>query len=167
MSGQTEKDKPKKKRNSKREPVKLTPKQENFAQLYIELGNASEAYRRSYDVKKAKGATVNRSAKALLDDPKIAARITQLQAGLQERHEITVDSQVSKLEAIYRCHWTSSFSAGAAVNAVMGQAKLAGLIVDKTKVDAKVDGRLAIANLPPLTPEAARAIMERIEAERF
>ena len=30
----------------------LTPKQEKFCQLYIELGNASEAYRQSYDCSK-------------------------------------------------------------------------------------------------------------------
>jgi len=28
----------------------LTPKQEKFANLYVELGNASEAYRQAYDV---------------------------------------------------------------------------------------------------------------------
>lgn len=30
----------------------LTPKQEKFANLYVELGNASEAYRQAYDVSK-------------------------------------------------------------------------------------------------------------------
>ena len=31
-------------------PTTLTPKQENFCLAYLETGNASEAYRRAYDV---------------------------------------------------------------------------------------------------------------------
>jgi len=38
----------------------LTPKQEKFAQLYVEIGNASEAYRQAYD-SKAKPAACERT----------------------------------------------------------------------------------------------------------
>jgi len=34
--------------------MKLTIKQEKFCNLYIELGNASEAYRQSYNCEKMK-----------------------------------------------------------------------------------------------------------------
>lgn len=53
----------------------LTIKQEAFCERYIETGNASEAYRQAYDAGKMKPATVNRTAKSLVDDPKIAARV--------------------------------------------------------------------------------------------
>lgn len=56
----------------------LTPKQENFCLAYLETGNASEAYRRAYDCEEAKPETVNRAAKELLDNPKIAARLEDL-----------------------------------------------------------------------------------------
>ena len=37
----------------------MTPKQEKFCQLYVELGNASEAYRQAYDASKMHAPTVN------------------------------------------------------------------------------------------------------------
>ena len=40
----------------------LTPKQEKFAQVYVETGNASEAYRAAYACERMKSATVNRRA---------------------------------------------------------------------------------------------------------
>ena len=141
----------------------LTPKQEKFAQLYVELGNASEAYRKAYRAKKMKPASVHRMAKALLDHLKVASRIAELRSDLQERHEITVDGQCAKLEKVFKIHHDNSFSASAAVSAVMGQSKLAGLIVDKQKLDANV----TVQSLPPLSPDAAAALKQRIEAERF
>lgn len=69
----------------------LTPKQDAFCRKYIETGNASEAYRQSYDAGDMKPATINRNAKALLDNSKIAARLAELTANLQKKHEITVD----------------------------------------------------------------------------
>ena len=46
--------------------LNLTPKQERFCQLYIELGNASEAYRQSYDADSMAEPTVNTKASELL-----------------------------------------------------------------------------------------------------
>jgi len=49
---------------------KLTPKQEKFANLYVELGNASEAYRQAYDVSEDTISQVvwNESSKLLKKD---------------------------------------------------------------------------------------------------
>lgn len=69
----------------------LTPKQEAFAQAYVETGNASEAYRRAYDAAKTKLETVNVEACRLLSSPKIALRIKEIQAALAAKHEITLD----------------------------------------------------------------------------
>jgi phage terminase small subunit len=79
---------------------KLTIKQEAFAQAYIETGNASEAYRRAYNAGKMKPATVNRKAVELLENGKITARIAELQAGHQKRHEVTVDRIVQEYAKI-------------------------------------------------------------------
>lgn len=57
----------------------LTPKQEAFVAAYLETGNATEAYRRSYDCSGMKDPTINRAAKELLDNPKIATRLGVLQ----------------------------------------------------------------------------------------
>jgi phage terminase small subunit len=71
--------------------IDLTPKQEQFCLKYIELGNASEAYRQSYDAENMKPETVNREAFALLENPKITTRINELKDGHLKRHEVTID----------------------------------------------------------------------------
>src|SRR5690554_3012969 len=62
----------------------LIPKQEKFAQLYVELGNASEAYRQAYD-SKAKPESVHVAASKLLSDNKVALRVEELQDELAEK----------------------------------------------------------------------------------
>ena len=69
----------------------LTPKQESFCQKYVELGNASEAYRLSYDAESMKPETVNREAFTLLENPKIATRINELKDCHLKRHGVTID----------------------------------------------------------------------------
>jgi phage terminase small subunit len=46
----------------------LTIKQETFVLAYIETGNASEAYRLSYNATKMKPASINRKATELLSN---------------------------------------------------------------------------------------------------
>ena len=62
----------------------LTPKQEKFAQLYVELGNASEAYRVAYN-SKAKAETINVEASKMLKDPKISLRAKELREKIEEK----------------------------------------------------------------------------------
>ncbi len=109
--------------------VKLTPKQRKFAASYVEGGNASMAYRLHYDTKKMKAATVNREAKALLDNHKITTRIRELQAAHRQRHDVTVDGLVDELEEA-RFFSMVVGQTGAAVTATMGKAKLHGLITE-------------------------------------
>ena len=56
----------------------LTIKQENFCQEYIKHGNASLAYRLSYDCSKSKDNSIWNSACLLLQNPKVAQRIKEL-----------------------------------------------------------------------------------------
>lgn len=104
----------------------LTPKQEKFCQLYVETGNASEAYRGSYDASKMKPDSVNRKAKELLDNVKIAARLKQIRERHIKRHEVTVDSLVGELEEA-RLLALKLAQPSAAVSASMGKAKIYGL----------------------------------------
>lgn len=118
--------------------AKLTPKQEKFCQLYIELGNASEAYRQSYDCSKMKSESVNRLAKSLLDNIKITSRISELQNNHAKRHQITVDDLLAELEEVRTLALIPSGEHGTlqlnvAVNAIMGKAKILGL--DKQVID--------------------------------
>lgn len=109
----------------------LTPKQEAFCLAYIETGNASEAYRRSYDVgATTKETSVHVSACKLLADVKIAQRVTELKADHVARHEVTVDT-IRAMLLEDREFAREVESAGASVSATMGLAKLYGLLVDK------------------------------------
>ena len=109
----------------------LTAKQELFSQLYVETGNASEAFRQAYpgSDKWAEGAVWSR-ASGLLMKAKVKQRVFQLQAVAAERHVTTLDSLTLALrEAGELAH--KEGQAGAAVQAVMGEAKLHGHLVDR------------------------------------
>lgn len=91
--------------------AKLTVKQENFCNYYIETGNASEAYRRAYSCDKMKDETVNVKASELLNNGKITVRVKQLQDALQKRSDITKDEAVKELSSIVRSRVTDVLSA--------------------------------------------------------
>ena len=76
----------------------LTPKQEKFCQLYIELGNASEAYRQAYDCSKMQTSTINTKAKELLKNGPITVRIEELQQEHRQRHNLTIDNIIADLQ---------------------------------------------------------------------
>lgn len=76
----------------------LTPKQEKFCQLYIEFGNASEAYRQAYNAKNMTTGAINTNAKKLLKDTPIALRIEELQQAHQQRHNLTIDNIIADLQ---------------------------------------------------------------------
>lgn len=61
----------------------LTPKQERFAQLYVELGTAAEAYRRAYETS-AKPETCQREGHVVLHNPKVAARVEAIRERMEE-----------------------------------------------------------------------------------
>lgn len=122
--------------------LNLTPKQESFCQLYIELGNASEAYRQSYDADSMNENTVHRNASALMDNNKIATRLNQIRKEHSMRHNITVDTLLLELEEARKTALDASklekLQVAAAVSATMGKAKLLGL--DKKIIDITTNG---------------------------
>lgn len=121
--------------------LNLTPKQEKFCQLYIELGNASEAYRQSYDADSMNENTIHRNAKALLDSNKISTRLDQIRTSHKKRHNITIDTLLLELEEARQIALSPKLEkpqTAAAVSATMGKAKLLGL--DKQLIDVTTNG---------------------------
>ena len=121
----------------------LTPKQEAFALAYVETGNASEAYRRSYNAEKMKPSVIAVKASELLAHGNVAVRVAELQAAHVERHEITVDDILRELEE------ARALAAGgekpqpaAMVAASMGKAKLLGMLTDKMEHSGKDGGTI-------------------------
>lgn len=120
----------------------LTPKQESFCQVYIETGNASEAYRQSYDADSMNENTINREASALLNSHKVSTRVEQLRNAHKVRHNITVDTLLAELEEARSTALDAmkleKLQVAAAVSATMGKAKLLGL--DKQVIDITTNG---------------------------
>ena len=79
---------------------KLTIKQENFCNFYVESGNASDAYRRAYSCDKVTSKSINELASSLLTNVKVASRVTELKAILQSKSDITKERILKELSAI-------------------------------------------------------------------
>lgn len=82
--------------------TKLTQKQEAFCIAYIECGNASDAYRSAYNSENMKPETVNRKAKELTDNGKIAARIKELNSKAVTDAVMTRQEAMERLSGIAR-----------------------------------------------------------------
>ena len=112
-------------------------KHEKFCQFYIETGNASEAYRRSFPESTMKDNSLHVEASRLLSSPMVSLRVLELKAEHRERHNMTVDDLIKELEEA-RQMGADTESASAMVSATMGKAKLLGL--DKQLIDITSNG---------------------------
>lgn len=120
----------------------VTEQQEKFCRVFVETGNASEAYRQAYKSDRKTANSVAVDASRLLDNPNVHLRISMLREGHAKRHNVTVDSLVAELEEIKQIALAAETpQTSAAVSAVMGKAKLTGL--DKQVVE--MTGTVAVA----------------------
>lgn len=111
----------------------LTEKQEKFCVEYIRTGNASEAYRQSYDSSNMSPESVNRKAKELMDNVKIAARLEELRAPVREKAQITLESHLADLKRLRdRAEEEGKFAA--AITAEVSRGKASGLYVEKHEI---------------------------------
>lgn len=126
----------------------LTPKQEAFAQAYMQTGSASEAYRTAYDASKSKPESVHRLAYGVLENVKVASRIKELQNQAQQRHQLTVDDLLSELEEARQVAMGGGDkpTPAAMVAATMGKAKLLGYLDRKPEVN-EVDMAKLVSDL--------------------
>lgn len=86
---------------------KLTIKQENFCNYYIESGNASDAYRRAYSCGKMKDESINVNASKLLNNTKVALRVKELQLEQKERSDLKKEEAIKELTSIVRARITN------------------------------------------------------------
>lgn len=127
--------------------MNLTPKQDNFCRLYIELGNASEAYRQAYDAEDSNDNVVSVNASRLLNDTKISLRLKQIRDEHMRRHSLTVGDLLAELEeARQAALGAENPQSSAAVAATMGKAKILGM--DKQVIDHQSsDGSMSVGAL--------------------
>ena len=118
----------------------MTPKQEHFARLYVETGNASEAYRQAYNAENMKPETVTNEAYKLLQSPDISAMVDDLKAEARQRHRVIVDDLLHELEQARAAALAAPTpQSSAAVSATMGKAKMLGLLVDRAEIKAEAE----------------------------
>lgn len=133
----------------------MTQKQEAFALAYVETGNAAEAYRRAYDVKAATlHSTIYSAASRLMSDPKIYARVLELQEQAAKLTLYTVRQAFEEYEEARALAMKAEVSnPSAAVAAVNGKVKLFGL---EAPVKSKIDHTSSDKSM---TPNSAAEIL--------
>ena len=105
----------------------LTSKQELFAQVYLERGNAAEAYRTAYQrAPNARDHWIYVEASQLLDHPEVSLRTEALKEAALKRHAFTLAQASEQLEEARQMAMQDG-QAGAAVSAITSRAKLFGL----------------------------------------
>ena len=117
----------------------LTEKQEKFCLVYVETGNASEAYRQAYDAENMKATTINRKAKEVMDNGKIQARLQELRAPAVEKALLTLEGHLDVMQWL-RDQAVQMGNINAAITAEMGRAKAAGLHVTKVEQKTELSG---------------------------
>lgn len=133
--------------------MNMTPKQIAFCQAYLETGDASEAWRRSYDASKSNKNSVNRRGHEMLQHSKVIAYLAEERAHIMARHRITVDDLLRELEeARAAALGADTVQSSAAVSATMSKAKLLGLdkqIIDHQSSDGSMSGHLTFNIIAP------------------
>jgi len=120
-------------------------KVEIFIKEYLESDNATNAYRVTYPskAKRWKPATLTNAAYKLLNNKKVKERLAEVRKELEDQLYFGVRAAFEKYEKIYQMGITPSgehdnLSLAAAKGAVDSQARLFGLLVDKTIVRVDV-----------------------------
>jgi phage terminase small subunit len=107
--------------------MRLTAKQDQFAQ-YVAAGmTQTDAYKAAYNCKPTtKPETIRQEASRLMNNPNIAATLANLRAPAMEQASITLEALLSELEN-GRQLAISRENPAAMINATMAKAKLLGL----------------------------------------
>ncbi len=125
-------------KSEKSKARKLTQKQENFCLEYQKTGNASHSYRTAYGTENMAESTVNQEACRLKNTPHISARIEELKESSRKITNVTIDSLTGELNAVLAIAMENPKGITAAVSAIMGKAKLHGLLIEKSKVESNI-----------------------------
>lgn len=143
---------------------KLTQKQEAFCVAYIELGNASEAYRRAYVPKSMTPKSVNEKASQMLASVKIKSRLEELRAPVREKAMLTLEGHLERLDELSRAAEKAE-QYSAAISAETNRGKVAGLYTDRIEHTGK-DGQPLMGATVDLTVISDAALSELMAARK-
>lgn len=106
----------------------LTPKKEKFARVWVETGNASEAYRQAFDVTSDNRDSHSANAQKYTADPDVIKVVDRLKREAGRKHDITIAKLLEELEqARTVAMHQEKPQAAAMVAATMGKARITGL----------------------------------------
>ena len=142
--------------------MNLTQKQHAFVLAYLETGNASEAYRRSYNTERMKPETVNRAAKEMIDNPKISARIEELRAPALEKTLLSLDTHLAELAEL-KAQARDLGQITGAIRAEELRGRAAGLYVERKRHEGPDGGPIQQVHTLSVGPELIAAITEILE----
>jgi uncharacterized tellurite resistance protein B-like protein len=108
-------------------PLK-NPKQESFVHNYLKCGDATEAFELTGYVRDSA------NAHRLLKRPQVQARLRELQDEIAAKVPISIESLISELEDA-RTQAAGKNQFAAAIKAILGKAQLAGLLVERSKIE--------------------------------
>lgn len=130
--------------------MSLTPKQEAFCLAYLETGNASEAYRRAYNAENMKPESINRKAKDVIDNVKIAARLAELRKPAIRKAQMTLEGHLADLQML-RDKALEADQFSAAISAEIARGKASGVHVEKSEqhLTGSVGFILEVAGVEP------------------
>lgn len=125
----------------------LTPKQEAFAHYYVELGNASEAYRRAYNASNMSVQVVNNEASKLLDHREVSVTVDRLKADSLAHVDVSAAMIAREAWNIARA---DDAPHSARVSALSLLAKRHPEFSDKhdVKVDQRTQALMAVSEMP-------------------
>ena len=113
-------------------PFLKNPRHEKFAREYVKTGVGAEAYRRVYP-RAHPISTARVCASQLLTKPNIASRTVELRQAMARRADITEDKILTDYQVALDLAKTQE-KPDSVVNAATAQAKLVGLLRDRTEV---------------------------------
>lgn len=113
----------------------LTPKMEAFAQAFVKLGIASNAYKEAYDADGMNDNSVKKEACLLLKNPDVKARVKELQNDAKEALQITREMISEKMFDIM----SNTLDEKTAIKAGESLSKLLGLS-EPDKIDIGTGG---------------------------
>lgn len=139
----------------------ITPKQDVFAHVYVESGNASLAYRTAYDAENMLPQTVWTEASLLLDNPKVARRVNELKTAAIAPTDV---SAAEIVRIAYEIASNGEQPTAARVSALALLAKRHPEFSDKhdVSVNTRTKALIAVSEMPL---EQLLALAEGIESE--
>lgn len=128
-----------------RKPTPLNPQQEKFVRL---LGTGSMTQQAAYEAAYGAGGKVAEvNAARLLSNARFRSRLAEIQAENAYAAQVTVGYISQELRNVYQLA-VADRQYGAATQAMLGLAKLHGMLVDRSEIRAE------IVNKPTLDPDA-------------